>query len=290
MTIKNFSFEQIQQKAKEIRKIIEQWKPKSWGLRITEEQIFLRNHAFAPLIATICDEQIKSDDAWNFPFWLNNEMKRVERNFVLEDLLKQDFRAKLKEYLEDKWPRGMDENRKRGYLDKISRLTRDALEHFDDLNCTPATLFKNRAYTALEVYFTLRRIPGIGPKKANMIARDFIYTSKGREDPNGWFTQIKRKCPVFRVIDEKSLDMPIDVHVVKVFNRLFGRRSGDWRKELPNHMLDIVAFSKLVTPEFPARLDEVFWNVGKYTCFYNPQCHGCPLNRVCDIGKRTKVN
>ncbi|MEM5854099.1 MAG: hypothetical protein QW228_07075 [Candidatus Aenigmatarchaeota archaeon] len=76
----------------------------------------------------------------------------------------------------------------------------------------------------------LRRIPGVGPKKANMITRDFTYRSLGLSQSNPWFDQIKARFPNFRVVDEKLLDMPIDVHVVKVFNRITGRFQGSGKR------------------------------------------------------------
>jgi len=241
------------------------------------------------LIGTICDERINADDAWNFPFWLHKKMEKQGQKFNLESLLHQNFEEELREYLKDKWPKGMREKDRENYLRRIPKYLEEALKYFRRNNSSPVDLFENRAYSALEIYFTLRRIPGIGPKKANMITRDFIYISKGKEDPTGWFTQIKRKKPHFKVERENLLDMPIDVHVIKVFNRIFGRFKANWRQDLPNYTLDVIAFSKLVCPEFPAKLDELFWKVGREYCHeYSPKCNDCHLNEICEIGKRNK--
>jgi endonuclease III len=148
---------------------------------------------------------------------------------------------------------------------------------------SPISMFEDREYSALEVYFMLRRLPGIGPKKANMITRDFIYRSLNISKRHPWFDQIKGMRPNFNVKDERLLDLPIDVHVVKVFNRIFGRKFGKWSRELPNHILDIVSFSKLVFPELPAKLDEILWQVGREYCSdYNPKCLVCPLKEICE--------
>jgi hypothetical protein len=290
MTIKNFSFKQIEEKAKEIRKILTLWQQETSESELMEYRIFLREREFAPLIGTICDEQINSDDAWKFPCWLYNELKSDAKNFELEDLRKQNFRMHLNTYLEDKWPKGMNLQSRQSYLEKISGFLREALEYFDNMGKNPINLFENRSYSALEGYFTLRRIPGIGAKKANMLVRDFVNDSKSEQKKyeSDWFYQIKQENPLFEVINENLLDMPIDVHVVKVFNRLFGRRrSADWRRELLAHVQDIIAFSKVVCPEFPAQLDTIFWNVGKYYCYdYEPQCQECCLNKVCEVGRK----
>jgi len=288
MSIKNFSFKQIKEKADYIRKILLS-KDLYWGSNLRNDyRTFMENNEYAPLIGTICDERINADDAWNFPYWLHKKMKKEAQEFKLESLLNQNFEKELREYLKDKWPKGMSEKDREDYLRRIPRYLESALKFFIRINCSPVDLFENRAYCALEVYFTLRRIPGIGPKKANMITRDFIYISKGKKDPNGWFIQIKRKNPRFKVERENLLDMPIDVHVIKVFNRIFGRFKGNWRRELPNHILDVIAFSKLVSPEFPAKLDGLFWRVGREYCHdRNPKCTDCCLNKICEIGIKT---
>ncbi|MEM3596528.1 MAG: hypothetical protein QXJ53_00115 [Candidatus Bathyarchaeia archaeon] len=287
MAIKNFSFKQIEEKANEIRKILILWQEESTELELEEYRIFLREHKFAPLIGTICDEQINADDAWKFPHWLYVEMKKDGMEFGIKDLLKQNFRNHLQKYLEGKWPKRMDAQSRERYLNKISRFLQDALKYFDSIDKNPVNLFENRPYSALEVYFTLRVIPGIGAKKANMLVRDFINDSRSEKFESDWFYQIKKENPLFKVTNENLLDMPIDVHVVKVFNRLFGRQFADWRQELLAHVQDIIAFSKVVNPEFPAQLDAIFWNIGKYYCHdYEPKCQECCLRIVCEVGKK----
>jgi len=289
--IKNFSFSEIMDKASKIRSVINRISWSSWDLEDLDYK-FLVSHEYAPLIATICDEGINADDAWGYPEWLYNKVG----TFDPEVLLKQDHRKLLEEYLKDKWPKRFKKKDKENYLEKISRSIKEALDLFLREGKSPVTMFDNRKYRALEVYFMLRRIPGIGPKKANMVTRDFIYRSLGLTGRNPWFDQIRQKSPKFKVVDERFLDMPIDVHVVKVFNRIFGRlrpykKYKSWRNELQNHVLDILAFSKLVFPEFPAKLDQILWTVGREYCHNrSPKCSKCPLNEVCEVGKTSSSN
>lgn len=276
MSIKNFGFAEIKDKATKI--------PLLWKKFQVLESFpgFLARNEFAPLIGTICDEQINSEDAWNFPEWLYGKL----RKFDLPSLLKADYERLLDEYLKDKWPTRMQEETKKKYIEKTSRAIRKALGMFQEEQKSPISMFQNRPYSALETYFILRRIPGFGPKKSNMITRDFIYRSLDLSKNNAWFDQIKAKLPNFKVVDERFLDMPIDVHVVKVFNRIFGRKfafRGGWRKELVNHIQDILAFSKLAFPDFPAKLDQILWTVGRENCHErDPDCEKCPIAEICE--------
>lgn len=275
MSIKSLSFQEIKKKADKLRELFQKFPSGSWS----SFGSFIFKNEFAPLVGTICDEQIRSEDAWDFPGWLNNKL----RTFDLSKLLSMDFEQLLNEYLKGKWPSGMSAEDKQKYLEKTSRALHEALGLFQQEKKTPITMFENREYSSLEVYFMLRRIPGIGPKKANMITRDFIYRSLDLSQSNPWFDQIKTTFPNFRVVDEKLLDMPIDVHVVKVFNRITGRFQGKWKEELPNHIQDILAFSKLAFPDMPAKLDQIFWTVGREYCHErNPRCNECPIAEVCD--------
>lgn len=281
MGIKRYSFSEIEGKAKELSLL---WQNISFPELPSG---YLAQSEFAPLIATICDEQVNSKDAVNFPQWLNDKVKE----FNLPNLLGVDYKIMLKEYFKDKWPRGMKENKKQEYIEKISKALRDALEFFQKEGKSPVTIFENREYKALEIYFMLRRIPGFGHKKANMITRDFIYRSLGFSKSHSWFDQIKARAPEFKVIEGNLLDMPVDVHVIKVFNRIFGRKfpakhkgkRNKWQDELQEHLQDILAFSKLVFPELPVKLDQIFWTVGHKYCHQSvPNCRECPIAKICD--------
>lgn len=281
MGAKRLNYEEAKEKAEYLRILWQEFY--SSGEPLND---FLAQNEFAPLIGTICDEQINAKDAWNFPEWLYGRVGE----FSLPKLLEVNYKEMLEEYLEDKWPKGMKESDRRNYIEKISKAIREALEFFQKKGKSPITIFENRSYTALEVYFMLREIPGFGPKKASMITRDFIYRSLGLSESHPWFDQVKAKSPNFNLIDGSFLDMPIDVHVVKVFNRIFGLKflsKRGWRSELPNHVQDILAFSKLVFPDLPVKLDNIFWEIGRKFCNErNPDCEKCPIMEICDSASR----
>jgi len=248
------------------------------------QQRFLKQYEFAPLIATICDELIPAGVAWGFPEWLYNRLG----SFELQDLIRVDYRRELEQYLEERL-RNLDEDTRREYLESVPRKIEDALRYFKRRKKTPVTMFENRKYPAPEVYFMLRVIPGIGPKKASMITRDFAYRSLGLVESNAWFDQIKERNPEFDVTHHHLIITPIDVHVVMVFSRLFGLKRANWRKLQGNPLLvqDVIVFSKLAFPDLPAKLDDILWNVGRDWCDNdNPLCQECLLRDICDAGQQ----
>ena len=262
------------------------------------QQHFLKQYEFAPLIAIICDELIRAEVAWGFPEWLYNRLG----SFELQDLIKKvNYKAALEQYLKEHQERlkelnedtKLNEDTIKDYLESVPKRIESALKYFKKRGMTPVTMFENRKYPAPEIYFMLRVIPGIGPKKASMVTRDFAYRSLGLVESNAWFDQIKERNPEFDVIHRHLITMPIDVHVVKVFSRLFGLKRANWRKLQSDPLLvqDVIAFSKLAFPDLPAKLDDILWNVGRVWCndrrdTENPRCQECLLRDICDAGQR----
>jgi len=251
------------------------------------QQRFLKQYEFAPLIATICDELIPAEVAWGFPEWLYNRLG----SFELQDLIRVDYRRELEQYLKEHQEhlKNPNEDTIKEYLERVSKKIESALKYFKKRNKTPITMFENREYPAPEVYFMLRVIPGIGPKKASMITRDFVYRSLGLVESNAWFDQIKERNPEFDVTHHHLVSIPIDVHVVMVFSRLFGLKRANWRKLQRDPLLvqDVIAFSKLAFPDLPAKLDDILWNVGRDWCDNdNPLCQECLLRDICNAGQQ----
>ena len=278
-----FNIKEIKEKAERLRKLVEDFDQKMqnvWWQNFPEEAYrVLDEYEFGPLIATICDERVNAADAWKIPWWL---LKKIG-NLDPENILKESVKDLLEEYLTKRSL--MDEKSRKDWSSRVSKYIEDALKYFIQRNTTPVRMFGNEEYTPAEVYFMLRPVSGIGPKKANMIARDFLYRSRGIANKHPWFDQIVRIYPNFKVVSGEQTLVPIDVHVVKVFNRIFGRRSGDWLREQREHWwdLDIQMFSRLTFPEFPARIDSLLWYVGSNYCKgKNPSCSECPIRSICD--------
>jgi endonuclease III len=144
----------------------------------------------------------------------------------------------------------------------------------------PDGLFKQGNHTVPEIYFILRALPGIGSKKASMIARSFA------SHEGNWYLGVRKRLKrrgINLTISGKNLtEVPIDVHVVKVFGRLLGEfRDTPTREKFVDYVPDIQNFAKLVAADFPARLDDIFWEVGRTYCSERqPRCQDCPLRDV----------
>lgn len=283
--IKDKSFGEIKKKAEFLNQTWSRLKGKLTSPEVSFT--FLYQNEYAPLIGTICDEKVKSEDAGTFPEWLNSKLGGITSEKILK-LRKKGVKEVLEGYFENKWPGGMKEEDKEKYLEKTSSYIVEAMKFLKEKSITPITMFEDRPYTAAEVYFMLRLIPGIGPKKAKMITKYFLYASMGILEHYHWFDQIRAKNPKFKVAG--VIMPPIDVQAVKVFCRVFGVNLGEWDKAKSNSDLiqDIEAFSLLASPDKPVIIDEIFWNVGRTYCYGKaPNCQECPLNEICDYVRRT---
>ena len=289
--ITDYDFNEIVSKAEVLRRLIDKIERKlseeSFSDLPKEVYEVLANYEFAPLIATICDWGIYARDAWSIPCYFFKKIGSLDAKVIVS----QDISAILKNYFDS----DINKEERQEWISKTSADIKEALEFFIREGTNPIKIFvrpENPEFRAMEVYFTLRRIKGIGFKKANMIVRDFIYRSRGLFKRHPWFDQIKAISPDFKIVGEEETFVPIDVHIVKVFNRIFGRKYSryGWKKEQEEHWwdLDIQMFSKLVFSEFPARLDLALWYIGKEFCDNNwklAKCSECPVNIVCDSRK-----
>ena len=131
-------------------------------------------------------------------------------------------------------------------------------------------------------------MPGIGPKKASMVARDFVKGSS-----ISWYEglskRLKERGIDLEVTDSHLSSVPVDVHVVKVFVRMMGEfKYVPERKKFLYYYPDIQNFAKLSYPEFPGKVDDILWNVGrKYCDERQPNCRECPLKDLpCEYAKK----
>ena len=162
------------------------------------------------------------------------------------------------------------------YLNKISKSIIEACELIQEkYNGNPANMFSKNKYMAPEIYFILRQLPGVGPKKASMIVRDFVAKS-GVFEIGGKRLEVEGK---------ELADVPVDIHVFNVFKRIMGEYQNEQYRP-QDYWPDIQNFAKLTFPEFPAKLDYVFWSIGrKYCGENNPNCNECPLQDVCEYAE-----
>jgi hypothetical protein len=117
----------------------------------------------------------------------------------------------------------------------------------------------------------LRQFPGIGPKKASMIARDF---GAGSCQLICLIERLKGRGVDLKVTHIYFTEMPVDVHVRRVFERLGFSR---YRQSQ-----DFQNLARIIYPENPGLVDLFIWNLGRKVCKDKPKCQECPLNNICD--------
>lgn len=290
MSIKSLGFDKISAKARGLRKTLDSHKPEQSFSIDPEAEEFLVENPLAPIVGTICDEQIRAEYAWEFPYWLSKRI--IPKKFISEAILAlgvDGVRALLQEYMGDKWPPGMNQEKRDSYLNNTSKRIADLCEYLEQKYQGNADqLFQRGGYSVPEVYFILRTLPGIGPKKASMIARDLV---KGE---GTWYEGLSNRLGQqgikLGISGEHMSEMPVDIHVVKVFGRVMGefRRTPEMIK-IAGYWPDIQNLAKLVVPEFPGRLDELFWTVGRTYCDeHQPNCASCPLQKIpCEYVKQS---
>ncbi|MEM2618655.1 MAG: hypothetical protein QW356_04120 [Candidatus Hadarchaeales archaeon] len=247
---------------------------------------FLNKNPLAPLIGTICDEQIKSEVAWEIPEELAKWMQQEGMEFKASNvgsLGKEKLKNWLEKYMQDKWPRRMKREKREKWLDKISediiltcqKISNEYNDDPDNIFIPPTKEIMSNGIIELpvpHVYFVLRQFDGIGKKKASMIARDF---GKGCDWLNSINSRLKNKGIEIKVTQAHFTEMPIDVHVRKVLRRLgFLRRY--------NEPQDIQNLARMIFPENPGLVDDLIWRVGRKFCKTEPNCEKCPLTEVCD--------
>lgn len=285
MGVKELGFDEIKRRVEKFRKIAENLSLyQEFNIGLPDAERFLEENPLAPIIGTICDQQITAEDAWTFPYWLSKQLNVNEKDFsarLIFDLGKNKINELLRSFMENKWPSGMKEKDRDKYLENISgyilNTCRIIIEKYAN---DPDSMFAKGEYNVPEIYFILRTLPGIGPKKASMIARDFVK-AEGR-----WYDGIQRRLKnrgkEFRVEGTHLSEVPVDVHVVKVFGRIMGEfRDTPGREKFLDYWPDIQNFAKLAFPDFPGRIDGVLWLVGrKYCNERQPNCQECPLNDI----------
>ena len=289
MSIKSLGFNEINNRAIRLRQIAMGYPSQQTSAIQPAAAKFLQSNPLAPVIAVICDQQITSEDAWAFPFWLYNQLGGG--SFTATSIYKLGqiaLKNHLGMYLSDKWPSGMSADDQEKYLNDISSYIINACHLIaDQFADNPDNMFKLGNYNVPQVYFILRSLPGVGAKKASMIARDFAMSA------GSWFLGLSSRLKqdsriVFKVNGKHLSEVPVDVHVVKVFGRMMGEfRKTPQRSTFPNYSPDIQNLAKLAFPDFPSKLDEILWAVGREYCNERePACDECPLHDLpCEYGR-----
>lgn len=283
MGIKSLGYDEFKKRAKKLREIAISYRTiGQFDLGSREAEHFLKENPVAPIIGTICDQQITAEDAWIFPCWLNRKLGKGKLSAQsVQSIGASKIKELLGQFMESKWPSGMTKENRENYLENTSNRIIDACRLINEkFGNDPDSMFKEGKYTTPEIYFILRALPGIGPKKASMIARDFAKME-------GWWYEgikerLKEKGINFIVERKEMTEVPVDVHIIKVYGRLMGEFINTRQREkFLDYWPDIQNFAKIAFPEFPGRIDEIFWDVGRNICHERqPSCDNCPLKKI----------
>lgn len=243
---------------------------------------FNNKNSLAPIVGTVCDQQINADVAWKIPEHMSEWLKSRGQEFkasVIRRIGKQELQDWLKKHMSDKWPRGMSLQNPERWLDNISNYIIRTCEKIElEYEDEPDNLFmvNNGNLSVPLVYFLLRQFSGIGPKKASMVARDF-----GRGKSCDWLTSVRERLREkgieITVKHPQFTEVPIDVHVKRVLKRM-----GFARYREPQ---DFQNLARLIYPDNPGLVDDFIWNLGRNVCRTRPKCSDCSLTSICENHK-----
>ena len=211
-------------------------------------------HAF--LIACICDRQMKAETAWLVPYAIGH---RLGDRF--------DFASFAALSVDDLTRLFSEPSTLHRLRLQMPVLVHAAIERVArDYGGDASAIWSSRPSSAAVIYRFLE-FRGVGPKiatmAANILARDF-------------------RIPF---ADKYSIDISVDVHVKRVFERL-GLASLTGTEEQVN--LRIIYKARALHPEYPGIFDLALWELGRNVCRPNdPRCRDCHLRQFCQFATRT---
>ncbi len=218
-----------------------------------EANTLLLTNPFAFLVAVLFDQGIPAERAWRAPYDLQQRLGHLEpARIVAEPDRAQAAVAKapaLHRYVNN-LPR---------WLVSTARIVLDTYEG-------DAGRIWAGEPRAADLNARLRRIPGIGQKKAAM-AVEILARDMG-----------------VQVQDLSGSDIAYDVHVRRVFLRTQLAEDDDL-----DHMVEV---ARSLHPERPGELDFPAWLIGRRWCGPGqPNCGSCPLATACpkDVQRAERV-
>jgi endonuclease III len=277
--------DEILEKAKIIRKHVEEYLSKEPQETVFQGiEGFLYRDPLAYIIGAICDQQIKAEVAWSIPKALHDELKKRGLEFrtsIIYRLGEDEVRKLLKDCIKNirvkgKWGRLRGRAREKWlqdislYIVKTCELI--AKKYNDDPD--KLLLVSNGKMNPPLLYFIFRQLPGIGPKKASMLARDFTWDKDSYLE--GARERLRRQG-VNLVVEQKYFtEIPVDVHILRVVGRIF-------EPEYTENQ-DIQNLGRLIYPENPGLVDSYLWDFARKICINDrrkPKCSECPFTSIC---------
>ena len=141
----------VLEKVDRIRVILEDFIKKHVSAVLDESEEMMRAREFnrsdslAPLIATICDQEISADDAWKIPFYMSLWLKEQGREFNAGSIVEvgiKNVKRFLAGFMGNRWPSRMGDRKRLEWLDKVSFWIVDACKKImDEYDNDPDKLF-----------------------------------------------------------------------------------------------------------------------------------------------------
>lgn len=205
-------------------------------------------HAF--VLACLADRQIKAERAWIVPYELSRRLGGISFDLLRDQSEDKIVRAFLQ-------PTPLHR-----YAEAIGRDTYLAIKRIEDIYQGNAAQIWQGEPSSAEVVLRFLQFQGIGPKiatmAANILARDFKI----------------------RFSDYCSIDISVDVHIRRVFQRLGLIQEGASVEE-------VIYRARSLHPEFPGLMDLPCWHVGRNWCHARmPECATCYMSIVCPEAKK----
>jgi endonuclease III len=283
---------EILEKVKIIRKHVEErLSRKTQGTISQDIEEFISSDPLAYIIGAICDQQIKAEAAWSIPKVLHDELKKRGLEFkasIIYEFGEDEVRKLLKDCMKNirmkgKWGRLRGRAREKWlqdislYIVKTCELI--AKKYNDDPD--KLLLVNNGKLNPPLLYFIFRQLPGIGPKKASMLSRDFTWDKDSYLE--GARERLRRQG-VNLVVEQKYFtEIPVDVHIKRVVERIFGQEYTENQ--------DIQNLGRLIYPENPGLVDSYLWDFARKICINDnrkPKCDECPFTSICRYYKCEK--
>jgi len=207
---------------------------------------FIRDNAFAFLLAVIADYRVDADVAWRLPWRLSAQLGHLDPSqisAITPTALESAVRAVPQAH--------------RHPAEVAKYFIRAAAKVVSEYGGDAANVWAGRIIPDALLHFDA--FPGIGQKKASM-AVNILYRDLHRLQP-----------------DESGLrllDVSYDMHVRRVFQRT-GLVEHDSLQE-------VIGAARTLNPAYPGKLDLGAWHVGRTWCHpTDPDCAACRLRPAC---------
>ena len=205
----------------------------------------IRKYPHAYVIACLLDKQLKAEKAWAAPHQISIRLGMFEIQ-------------ELRRLTEKKWVSVMSRPTPlHRFPAKMGSETYLAVQHIAENYGGNAARIWNDYPSSAAVVYRFLEFEGIGPKIAtmatNILAREFKV----------------------RMSDYFSIDISVDTHVRRVFQRM-GIVPPDASIE------QITYAARAINPDFPGLLDFPVWEIGREWCkARRPNCSQCYVRKRC---------